>query len=442
MKRFFVCIFAFAACAAPRNPDVEPPRVRAEHRAEAPPPRVDAADTAVPRELTLERAVELARATHPALAAARARAAAAAARLDGAGRMPNPDAVLRAESVGLEGSSMDSAEFLAGISQPVPLGGRRSAEERVAEADLRSAELGVETAGLEVLAAVRGAFATALYAQHAVELRAELFEQSRGLESLLAARLRRGDVTQESVLLAELVTLDAQHELERAESLFASARGELALAVGVPTNRIESVMGQLEETLALPALEELLARIDQDPRILGARADADAAAARIELASAERIPDLRFELLYRRIEGDDRNAVDLGVSMPLPLFQDGRPRVDEARARAAEVRALERGAALRLESVARVAHERLAHAWADLERIDGEVLPREETLLAMRERRFEAGDSGLAEVLAARARAGHARLERLEALRAALVAWTDLAPLLTEPDRTGMAAGE
>lgn len=88
---------------------------------------------------------------------------------------------------------------------------------------------------------------------------------------------------------------------------------------------------------------------------------------------------------------------------------------------------------LRLESLARVAHGRLAHARADLARLDREVLPRVAQILALHERRLAAGDASLTEVLSARSRASEARLERIEALRAALAAWADLAPLLPRP---------
>lgn len=383
--------------------------------------------------LTLERAFELARGAHPELEAARARVVAARARTRTAGRLPNPDGVLRVESAVLEGETFESAEFLAGLSQPLPLGGRLDAAERVAQAELRRAELDLEAAELELASRVRGAFATAFYAQRAVELRSDLLAQSRDTVALGRVRLSHGDAASEEGLLSELASLEALHELERAETLSTTARGELLLALGLPDLEIGSLAGDLEAALALPSLDAVLERLGSNPLVLAADATLDAEGARVDLAHAERIPDLRLELLYRRIEAEDRNAFDLGLSLPLPLFQGARSRTDETRARQDEARAHRRSEELRLESLARVAHGRLAHARADLERLDREVLPRVERILALQERRLSAGDVGLEEVLLARSRASEAHLERLEALRAALAAWADLAPLLPRP---------
>ena len=53
--------------------------------------------------------------------------------------------------------------------------------------------------------------------------------------------------------------------------------------------------------------------------------------ARIDLAETQRIPDVSFELSYRRI-GDVENTVDVGVRVPIPLFNRYQGRIREARA--------------------------------------------------------------------------------------------------------------
>lgn len=419
-----------ASSAEPRPARPAPAATAQEHRAV--PTVGDAPATLMVVELTLDHAFEIARGAHPSLEAARARLVAARARVRGAGRLPNPDAVLRVESAGLEGETFDSAELLAGLSQPLPLGGRLDAAERVAQADLLRAELDLETAELELSARVRGAFATALYAQRAVELHQVLHGQRNDLVALLEARLARGDATPEELLLAELASLGALRELELAEALSSAARGELLLALGSPALELGALAGDLESALSLPDLDALLAGLDSSPLLRSAGATLEAESARVGLASAERIPDLRLDLLYRRIGAEDRDTFDLGVSVPLPLFQGARPRLGEARARREEARAQQRGEELRLESLARGAHGRLAHARADLARLDREVLPRLERILALHELRLAAGDLDPAEALASRARMTEARLERMVALRTALAAWVDLAPFLAD----------
>src|SRR5688572_1448744 len=86
--------------------------------------------------LTLEQAIELAEQNHPDLAEARALSDAAKARRAQAGKLPNPEAVARIESAPFNGRTADSAEYVAGVSQAVPVGGRLSASREVARKEL------------------------------------------------------------------------------------------------------------------------------------------------------------------------------------------------------------------------------------------------------------------------------------------------------------------
>ena len=61
---------------------------------------------------------------------------------------------------------------------------------------------------------------------------------------------------------------------------------------------------------------------------------------RLDLAQAERIPDIKVELLYRRIQAEERDAFDLGISIPLPLFNRNQGRLREASAELAADHAL------------------------------------------------------------------------------------------------------
>ncbi|MCZ6596002.1 MAG: TolC family protein [Planctomycetota bacterium] len=380
--------------------------------------------------MTLQGAFELAQQSHPELAAAQARVAAAAGRALDAGRLPNPAAVLRIESAPFEGATLDEAEYVAGVSQPLPLGGRLAAAERVAAAEVRRAVLERDAVWFELRGRIRGAFASALYAQKAAELRSDLLEQAEAARGVAAIRVASGDATEEGLLTTELAIVEARRELLRADGLRSTALGELALAVGTPEREIATVTGDLDTAASLPAIEDVLRRIEENPVLLAQAARVEADEARLVLAAAQRIPDLRLDLLYRRLQETDANAFDVGLSVPLQLFTSGRGRVEAARADLIESQARRRGARARIESSARIAHDRLVRARAELELVEDEVLPRSAQLLAIHERRFEAGDIALDEVLRARVRHASAELSRLEAFRATMAAWAELAPHL------------
>lgn len=433
----FALLLALASCSAPapeRSPRPAPtPRDAggAQETALAPAAAAALAARSEPLvELELAAALELAEASHPALAAARARVERSAARALQAGRLSDPEAVLRVESAPFEGDTWSEAEYLVGLRQALPLGSRLSGEERVAQAERRHAELELAAARAELGASVRGAFATALYAQHAQAAREALLAVAEGLERLAERRVAAGDSAPREALLASLLASEARHELTRAEALSGEARRALALALGDPARPIASVAGELELASALPALDELLALLARHPLLLSAEAGVEAQAARAELARRERTPDLHLDLLYRRIESTDTDAFDLGVLLPLPLSARGRGRVEEARALLLEERA--RGALLaqEVEHAARRAHQRVLVARDTLEHVEQEILPRTAELERIAAARLAAGDASLEELLQARERNAQAQLERLEALADTLRAWSTLSAFL------------
>src|SRR5687767_4878034 len=78
---------------------------------------------AVIDELTLERAIAIAEADHPAAQAARAEANAARGRERQAGLYPNPVFFLQTTD-GVLYETLDDAKYVAGLEYALPIGGR------------------------------------------------------------------------------------------------------------------------------------------------------------------------------------------------------------------------------------------------------------------------------------------------------------------------------
>jgi cobalt-zinc-cadmium efflux system outer membrane protein len=179
----------------------------------------------------------------------------------------------------------------------------------------------------------------------------------------------------------------------------------------------------LEAAFALPALEAVAADLSAQPEVRQAEAGRRASAARLDLAQAERIPDLKVEALYHRLAGPKENTFDLGVSVPLPLFNRGQGRVREARAEAtaaeARIRQVRNEVSLRVHE----ASAQLTTALANARAFKAEVLPRADTVLKAAEARHAAGDIALAELLPVRRDRAGVQLAYLEALRDSMQAW-------------------
>ena len=383
-------------------------------------------DGGATRELSVEQAIRIALTNHPHLAEAMANIEASKARAEVAGRLPNPEAVARMESAPISSGATSQAEYVAGISQTIPLGRRLSAarEAQQAGVELRRKEL--EAAALELAKSVRSAFATALFASEALKAQTNLGVNLAELVRIARARVEQGDAP--AVDLARLEAEEAEQRLEikEAEYLRHEAFDALATALGNFRIPIESLAGNLEETLRIAELRDAVKGIDSHPGVAAMEGAVEAQRARVRLAQAERIPDVNLDLLYRRLQGTREDAFDVGVRVPIPVFGKSRSRVRtaESELRAAEARLENARNEIGHELHAReLALERALQAVALLR---DEVLPKMDVTLRAMQARYAAGDVALSELIFARRDASASRMKYLAALRDVMQAWAGL----------------
>jgi cobalt-zinc-cadmium efflux system outer membrane protein len=382
--------------------------------------------------LTLEQAVDLAERQHPDLAEARALIEAAEGRVQQAGRLPNPEGIARIESAPFKGRTLDEAEYLAGIAQPVPLGSRLSKARQVEqlERDRRAKEL--EVRRRELRKRVHSAFATALYQDKALLTQKEIVASTDKVVTTTKARLDAGDALREDLARAEMEQARAKVELRRAAAMHEQAMVALTAAIGDPALSVQSLNGTLDTTFELPTMESLVTSLASNPTAAAADADLRASSARVDLAKAQRIPDVKVEMLYRRLQAEKENAFDVGLSIPLPLFDRNQGRIREARAEAAAAEARSRSTQNDLTFKLRDAHAQLIAALANSRALKDEVLPRADTVLKSAEARYTAGDSSLSDVLPVRRDWAAVQLTYLESLWDVMQAWAALTPFVKE----------
>ena len=379
--------------------------------------------------LTLTAALELAESTHPDLAEARALLRAADGRVLHAGTRANPEAIVRVESAPFRGSTTGNAEYVIGAGLPVALGNRRGLAREVEKLDRERVLKEVELKRSELRRRVHGAFATALYQEAARQTRGEVAGIASELIALTQARVKAGDAVVDDLTRAELELAVAKVELQRSEQLWQQALTALAGTLGSPDVQIKSVAGKLAAVFEVPTLEVLAENLTQHPALALAKAEVEVSQKRIALASAARVPDVNVEVLYRRIESARQDAFDIGLRLPLPFFDQGRGREQEARAQADAAEARSRATHIELSSRLRAAHGQLTAALANLRGLETDILPRMQSLLKTADVRHAAGDTSLADVLPLRREFVAIRSQQLEALREAMQAWGSLKAL-------------
>jgi cobalt-zinc-cadmium efflux system outer membrane protein len=381
--------------------------------------------------LTLEQAFTLAERHHPDLAEARGLLDVAEGRARQAGAFPNPEAIARIESAPLRGRTTGDAEYLAGVSQTVPLSPRLSKAKQAERLERDKQAHAMELRRRDVRKRVHAAFATALYQERAFTAQSNITHSFSTAAQITRRRVDAGDALPEDAARVELELARAQLELDRAQSMRQLARRTLAAAIGAPISAHARPEGSLDDTFEVPALEQISAALKDHPALLTASADVRASEARVALAKAQRIPDVTVEALYRRLGAERRDAFDVGVSIPLPLFD--RPRVREARGELAAAEARAQSTRNDLELRSHEAHAKLTTSLARTRSLRDDILPRAKTIFRTAETRYAAGDIRLADLLPIRRDWAAIQLTYLESLRDLAQAWSDVRSLIASP---------
>ncbi len=389
-----------------------------------------AASTNDLERLSLDRAIEMAEQLHPDLREASFMFEAGQGRARQAGAFPNPDAVARVESAPFKGRTAGEAEYVAGVSQTIPLGNRLGKARQAESAETERRAHHLEVKRLEIRKRVHAAFATALYQESAFQAQRGILESLEKWVAAIKARVDAGDAVPGDLARAEMERARAAVELSRAESVKKQSMTALLAAIGDTKLPVKTLTGTLDTTFEIPTMEDLASNLGSHPAVAFAEADLRAQGARVDLTKAERIPDVQVELLYRRLEAENRDAFDVGVSIPLPLFDRKQGRLQEARSELAAARERRRSVENELARTLEEAHSRFASALAISRSLKTEILPLAETVLKSAELRFSAGDAPLSEVLPVRRDWAAIQMSYLESLRDVMQAWVDLTPFL------------
>jgi len=302
--------------------------------------------------LTEGRAVELALQNRPELQAARAVIAEAAARARASGRLQNPE--FQSE-LGL-GPVSDGKVELA-LMQRFPLTARLRRERELCALRIEMARLELAEQEWLLAAAVRrgvvrlaAAEAAVEEARHheslATEFAESLKEQvARGLRSSL-------DEREANLTVEEHKQLTRQAELEVLE-----ATGTLAVLLGLAEGEAESIRSGT--TLSLPAAVPPARQVGNRPDLLLAERAVAAGEAEVALARASRWDDVGVGVFAEgeRLAEDDGNFINEGllgirVSIPLPIWQNGKAEIEAGEAIEAQAQARLRALRLRAEAEA------------------------------------------------------------------------------------------
>ncbi len=293
-----------------------------------------------------------------------------------------------------------------GISYTFPIK-KRGPRQREAAARAQAAHAGVDMTTRELafeLAQVLGDLATStLRREGLLQLEAGALRSLSLAEARLEGQFGSG-------LDVDRSAIDVQRMAQQRLGTESMIQEQLAACSGLVLRPCQGFASRAE---ALAYLHNWLKLSDRPQAPLGERpdlraleAEGRAAQAAVDLAKAQRIPDptVRFGYVHDRfiLSGNHRNSLNVGVSVPLPLFDHGQAKQVAAES-AREALHSERERRLeRARSQASLLAERSAFARNRCERLEREVLPQARSVLESLEKAEAARLVPLTDVLQAR----------------------------------------
>ncbi|MBX9871680.1 MAG: TolC family protein [Burkholderiaceae bacterium] len=361
--------------------------------------------------MTLDIALQTALRQNPQLRIAELEVEANKGAVQQARIIPNP-------SLGFEQQDTGRAtrQTTVQLSQPIELGGKRSARMELANSgqEVAMAELAMRLA--ELRAVTTQAFFEALIAQERVRVAEESLKIVASGTAATARRVTAGKISPTEETRARVAEANVRIELRQAQADRLAALRSLALVMGLPANSIDQLDGR-PETLPIPQGGEAINdRLMKSPLLRRAQGEVRRAQAAYELERARRIPDVTVSLGAVRSQDFGRDQPIIGISIPLPLFDRNQGAQLQALRRldAAQVQAEAEEARLRSEVLQ--AADQLQARTSEVQALQQEVLPGAQSAYEAASRGFELGKFGFLDVLDAQRTWLLARTQYLNAL--------------------------
>ncbi|MGN6286662.1 MAG: divalent metal ion exporter subunit IhpA [Afipia sp.] len=385
--------------------------------------------------LSLHSALQRALAANPRLTAAERDVGIASGQRIQAGALPNPELSFEQDNSFGSGPyrGTRSAESTLQISQLFELFGKRDARIAAGQAALDTSTIQRKAVRLEVLSETATAFIGVLGAQRRIQI---LDEQVKAIDQLTPLLQRRVDAGASSVaetgrtqVASDLVKADR----ERARAALASARRDLAVLMGDTTPRFSAVNGRFNVTGRPPAFASVIAAIDANPQLVKWTAIYAQRNAELLLARLKPYPDVRLTAGWRHYNDTGDDAVRLGVSIPIPVFDQNRGNILSAQENLAKVRAERAASRAALIVVAGRAYDSLQGSLRELAILRDSAIPRARDATRAIFEGYGQGRYSLLEVLDAQSSLAQAQLREQEALQNFHVAVATIEGLVGHP---------
>ncbi len=266
-----------------------------------------------------------------------------------------------------------------------------------------------------MLAETAGAFLNVLGAQRRIQILDEQIAEIDRITPLLQRRMDAGASSVAETGRAEVASALIKADRERVRSLLATSKRELAVLMGDTAPKFSAVSGRLDATGRPPSFNAVIAAIDANPQLMRWTAVYAQRNAELLIARLRPYPDVRVNAGWRHFNDTGDDAVRLGITVAIPVFDQNQGNILSAQESLAKTRAEREANRNSLIVVAGRAYDTLQGSLRELTILRESAIPKSRQASDAIFEGYGQGRFSLLEVLDAQASVAQARLREQEA---------------------------
>ncbi len=348
---------------------------------------------------TLEQIVSISAEQNPSINISKAREESAAANVITAKTFANPQFEVGAgpTSYRTPGGQGSNGNWGLALSQPIDFPSVRQARREIAENNVQVAALGTDVTRTEVRARVKSAFYDVIQRQAVLELAEADRNLLKDIRERVKMRVDVGESPKYELIKADTEALAAERDYQAARVRVTEAKAYLRGLIGAAIPEDFSLIGNLPLSSSLPNIDELRSRINDAAQLKQIRAAIKSSEANLRLQQQLRNPGLTVRA---GVEQDpDLRQLRLGISIPLPVWDQRSGPIAQAAAEVKEVNAILSDRELAIKRDIESAYQRYLIAQQQVAAFENGLLSQAEAVLKVAEAAYRFGERGILDYL-------------------------------------------
>lgn len=289
---------------------------------------------------------------------------------------PNPVAGYSVENVfgNKNWHGWEAADSRYQIAQLIELGGKRGYRYETAKYQYYAAEAGLKAKQLFVLNKLLKLFTLVITAQENFQLASDQTKVAEEVYKTVSDKLEAGKVSLIQQNKAEIALSTAQINLDTAKAEFLKSKERISVLWGTSCPDFDKVAFPFYDLESPKSFEKCLLDLHSNPELVRSQMEHLAADQNLHLEKSLAIPDITVTVGYKTLQDTGNKGMILGVSIPIPIFNQNQGNVQKARAEMLKAQDQYIELELNLESKLFIAHKELVRAYKEAERIKTTVL--------------------------------------------------------------------